>query len=60
MCRDDVQNANGTYMSGSYFDDNAFTVKTLKDTGLMYTCIYIIRLPRLQQLAWLRYYWFLG
>ena len=23
-------------------DDNAFTVKTLKDTGLIYTCIYIL------------------
>lgn len=34
MCRDDVRNANETYKSASYFDDNAFTVKTLKDTGL--------------------------
>lgn len=41
-------------------DDNAFTMKTLKETGLIYTCIYIIHLPRLRQLAWLRYYWFLG
>lgn len=34
MCHVDFQNVNGTYKSASYFHENAFTVKTLGDTGL--------------------------